>query len=57
VNVNLSILVRCVDDMIIVQLRRVILNPGAESDEVIERLESVGIEVDQACARKNRIRE
>lgn len=49
VYVNPSILVRRVDDMIRVQPRRVILNPGTESDEVIESLESAGIDVKLDC--------
>lgn len=49
VYVNPSILVRRVDDMINAQPRRVILNPGTESDEVIERLESAGIDVKLDC--------
>jgi len=49
VYVNPSILVRRVDDMIRVQPRRVILNPGTESDEVIERLESAGVDVKRDC--------
>ena len=49
VYVNPSILIRRVEDMISVQPRRVILNPGTESDEVIERLESAGIEVIRDC--------
>jgi predicted CoA-binding protein len=49
VYVNPSILLRRVDDMIRVQPRRVILNPGTESDEVIERLDAAGIEVLRDC--------
>ena len=49
VYVNPFILVRRVDDMINVQPRRVIMNPGTESDEVIERLEAAGIEVIRDC--------
>ncbi len=49
VYVNPSILVRRVDDMIRVQPRRVILNPGTESDEVIDRLEGAGIQVLRDC--------
>lgn len=49
VYVNPSILLRRVDDMIRVQPRRVILNPGTESDEVIEKLEAAGIEVIRDC--------
>jgi hypothetical protein len=49
VYVNPSILLSRVDDMINARPRRVILNPGTESDEVIERLESAGIEVIRDC--------
>jgi len=49
VYVNPLILVRRVDDMIAVNPRRVILNPGTESEEVIERLSAAGIEVLQDC--------
>ena len=49
VYVNPSILLRRVDDMIRAQPRRVILNPGTESDEVIERLESAGVDVIRDC--------
>ena len=49
VYVNPSILVRRVDDMISVNPRRVILNPGTESDEVSERLQEAGIEVLEDC--------
>lgn len=49
VYVNPSILLRRVDDMIKVRPRRVILNPGTESDEVIRRLESEGIVVQLDC--------
>ena len=49
VYVNPSILVRRVDDMIAVNPRRVILNPGTESEEVIDRLLEAGIEVLQDC--------
>lgn len=49
VYVNPSILVRRVDDMIKVRPRRVILNPGTESDEVIQRLEATGIDVRLDC--------
>jgi uncharacterized protein len=49
VYVNPSILIRRVEDMISVQPKRIILNPGTESDEVIERLESEGIEVISDC--------
>jgi predicted CoA-binding protein len=49
VYVNPSILVRHVEDMISVRPRRVILNPGTESKEVIDRLEGAGIEVLQDC--------
>ena len=49
VYVNPSILVRRVDDMIVVNPRRVILNPGTESKEVTERLQAAGIEVLEDC--------
>ena len=49
VYVNPSILVRRVDDMIVVKPRRVILNPGTESKEFIERLQAAGIEVLEDC--------
>ena len=49
VYVNPSILVRRIEDMVSVSPRRVILNPGTESDEVIERLSEAGIEVLQDC--------
>ena len=49
VYVNPLILIRRVDDMIAVNPSRVILNPGTESEEVIERLQEAGIEVLQDC--------
>jgi predicted CoA-binding protein len=49
VYVNPSILVRRVDDMIAVNPRRVILNPGTESEEVTERLQAAGVEVLEDC--------
>ncbi|MDX1334973.1 MAG: CoA-binding protein [Gammaproteobacteria bacterium] len=49
VYVNPEILVRRLDDMIAANPRRVILNPGTESEEVIERLGETGIEVLRDC--------
>jgi predicted CoA-binding protein len=49
VYVNPKILVQRVQDMIAVKPRRVILNPGTESDEVSEQLREAGIEVLEDC--------
>ena len=38
-----------IDDIIKAKPRRVILNPGAENDELTKRCEQAGVQVEEAC--------
>lgn len=37
------------DEIIALKPKRVIMNPGTESDEIAQKLEEIGVEVVQAC--------
>ncbi len=49
VYVNPSILLSLTDDILAVNPRRVIMNPGTENEQVAEALKEHGIEVVRAC--------
>jgi len=49
VYVNPEQLIKLLDDMIALKPKRVILNPGTSSEEVLEKLQNTGIEILEAC--------
>ena len=44
-----ELLTPLLDDLVAARPRRVILNPGTESPQVVQRLQAEGIPVEQAC--------
>ncbi len=38
-----------IDDLVAAKPRRIIMNPGAENDDLAQKAEAAGIEVDYAC--------